>query len=235
MTLDFSPFDRRGYPTVSVREGYREWLPSYETTVRDEMDLALLETLDSIPWKAMRRAADLGCGTGRTGNWLRARGVERIDGVDLTPEMLTAARARGIYERLEQGDVRSTGFETGVYDLVTTGLVDEHLPDLGPLYREAARLLRRGGVYVLVGYHPHFIMAAGIPTHFDRGPGQPVAIETHVHLLSNHVIAARAAGLSLVEMREQLVDDRWIALKPRWTPYRNHPVSFAVAWQNGSP
>lgn len=78
------------------------------------------------------------------------------------------------------------------------------------------------------------MMAAGIPTHFDRGPGQPVAIETHVHLLSDHVIAARAAGLSLVDMREQLVDDRWIALKPRWTPYRNHPVSFAVAWQNGS-
>jgi hypothetical protein len=37
--LELSRFDRRGYPTVSVREGYREWLPSYETTVEDEMDL----------------------------------------------------------------------------------------------------------------------------------------------------------------------------------------------------
>ena len=35
--LEFSHFDRRGYPFVSAREGYREWLPSYETTVEDEM------------------------------------------------------------------------------------------------------------------------------------------------------------------------------------------------------
>ena len=33
--LEFSKFDRRGYPTVSVREGYREWVPSYEATVED--------------------------------------------------------------------------------------------------------------------------------------------------------------------------------------------------------
>ena len=43
--LEFAHFDRRRYPTVSVREGYREWLPSYETTVEDEMDLVLLDAL----------------------------------------------------------------------------------------------------------------------------------------------------------------------------------------------
>jgi SAM-dependent methyltransferase len=118
-----------------------------------------------------------------------------------------------------------------VYDLVTTCLVDEHLQDLRPLYREAARLLEHGGHHVLVGYHPHFIMAVGIPTHFDRRPGESVAIETYVHLLSDHVAAARAADLSLIEMRERLVDDRWIALKPRWGNYRNHPVSFAMVWR----
>ena len=41
------------------------------------------------------------------------------------------------------------------------------------------------------------------------------------------------ATFFLVEMRERLVDDRWIALKPRWEPFRNHPVSFAVAWRKG--
>lgn len=61
--LEFSQFDRRHYPTVPVRESYREWLPSYETTVEDEMDLVLLEALTSIPWSVVERAADLGCGT----------------------------------------------------------------------------------------------------------------------------------------------------------------------------
>jgi len=229
--LEFAQFDRRGYPTVPVREGYRAWLPSYETTVESEMDLVLLEALASVPWSAVARAADLGCGTGRTGAWLRSRGAARIDGVDLTPEMLAFARGRGIYERLEQADVGATGLPSHAYDLVTTCLVDEHLPDLRPLYREASRLIATGGFHVLVGFHPQFIMNAGMPTHFDRRPGEPVAIETYVHLLSDHVSAARAAELSLVEMRERLVDDRWIALKPRWAPYRNHPVSFALVWR----
>jgi SAM-dependent methyltransferase len=229
--LEFSTFDRRRYPTVSVREGYREWVPSYEATVEDEMDLVLLEALESVPWSTVERAADLGCGTGRTGAWMRARGIARLDGIDFTPEMLEIARARGTYDRLGLTDVAATGLEGGVYDLVTACLVDEHLRDLRPLYREGSRLLRPDGIFVLVGYHPHFIMASGMPTHFDRRPGDPVAIETYVHLLSDHVAAARAVDLVLLEMRERLVDDRWIALKPRWETYRNHPVSFVIAWQ----
>src|SRR5437867_4431730 len=202
--LEFSHFDRRRYPTVSVREGYREWLASYETTVEDEMDLVLLEALESVPWRAVVRAADLGCGTGRTGAWLRARGVARLDGIDLTPEMLAVARRRDVYDHVAEADIAATGLESAIYDLATTCLVDEHLRDLRPLYREAARLIRPGGSYVLVGYHPHFIMATGIPTHFDRNRGESVAIETYVHLLSDHVAAARAADLSLIEMREHL-------------------------------
>jgi len=229
--LEFSHFDRRGYPTVPVREGYGEWLRSNETTVEDEKDLVLLDALESVAWTTVGRAADLGCGTGRTGAWLRAHGVSRLDGIDLTPEMLALARRRGIYDELREADVAATGLAGGTYDVVTTCLVDEHLRDLQPLYRESSRLLRAGGRHVLIGFHPHFIMTAGMPTHFDRSPGEPVAIETYVHLFSDHVAAAGSMGLSLVEMRERLVDDRWIALKPRWQPYRHHPVSFALVWQ----
>lgn len=37
--LKFSQFDRRRYPTIFVREGYREWLPSYDTTVEDRVGI----------------------------------------------------------------------------------------------------------------------------------------------------------------------------------------------------
>ena len=70
----FADFDRRGYRTVDVRTGYREWLATYEETVEDEMDLALLETLREPSWPAVARAVDLGCGTGRTAAWLRGKG-----------------------------------------------------------------------------------------------------------------------------------------------------------------
>ena len=43
--LDFSAFDTRGYRTVDVRTGYAEWVPTYEDTVQDAMDIALLDEL----------------------------------------------------------------------------------------------------------------------------------------------------------------------------------------------
>jgi SAM-dependent methyltransferase len=229
--LRFSDFDARGYRTVDVRTGYGEWVATYERTVEDAMDVALLDALATPPWATLRCAADLGCGTGRTGAWLRRRGVAEIDGVDLTPEMLAVARAKGVYRRLVEAPVGATGLAAGAYDLVTVGLVDEHLPDLGPLYGEAWRLARPGGFQVLVGYHPHFIMASGMPTHYTSRSGEPVAIETHLHLLSEHVSAALGAGWTLVEMKERVIDDTWVALKPKWARLRGHPIAFAFVWR----
>lgn len=227
----FADFDRRNYRTVDVRTGYGQWAPGYERTVQDEMDIALLEGLAEPDWPAVRRAADLGCGTGRTGAWLRGRGVGAVDGVDLTPQMLDRARERGAHATLAEADVRDTGLPGGAYDLVIASLIDEHLPDLRPFYAEARRLAASGAVCTVVAFHPHFIMTAGMPTHFTADSGEPVAITTHVHLLSDHVTAALGAGWTLVEMRERTIDERWIELKPRWARYRGHPVSAALVWR----
>jgi SAM-dependent methyltransferase len=228
---DFKAFDVRGYRTVDVRTGYGEWVATYENTVEDTMDIALLDELREVPWSSVGAAADLGCGTGRTGTWMRDHGVAAIDGLDLTPEMLEVARSRGVYRRLVEGDVAATGLASGDYDLAMTCLVDEHLAEIEPLYAEAFRLARPGGTFVLVGFHPHFIMAAGMPTHFDSASGEPVAIDTYVHLLSEHVTAGLGAGWRLVEMRERVIDDAWLELKPKWERLRGQPVAFAVAWR----
>ena len=229
---DFDPYDRRGYPTVDVRRGYGEWAATYEETVHDAMDIELLDGLRSVDWAAARHAVDLGCGTGRTGAWLRARGLGgTLDGVDLTPEMLARARGRGIYDRLVEADVTANGLPDGAYDLLTTSLVDEHLADLGPLYDEAFRVAAPGAAYALAGIHPQFLMASGIPTHFDRPDGEGVAIETHLHLLGDHVNAGVAAGWTLVELRERLIDEAFLAIKPKWTELVGHPFAVAFVWR----
>lgn len=84
--MDFSSFDVRKYRALPVEEGYGEWVHSYEQTVQDEMDLHLLERVETVPWPEMQRVVDLACGTGRIGGWLHHRGVGAIDGVDITPE-----------------------------------------------------------------------------------------------------------------------------------------------------
>lgn len=229
--MKFAYFDRRGYRTTDVRSGYGEWAATYEGIVEDAMDIALLDTLTVPDWPSFQRAADLGCGTGRTGAWLHAHGVSRIDGVDLTPEMLETARARGIYHSLTEADVTDSGLESEAYDLVTVCLVDEHLPELSPLYCEAFRLAAPGGLLVLVAFHSHFIMVSGMPTHYTSASGEPVAVETHVHLISDHVTAALDAGWNLAEMQERVIDDAWLALKPKWAQHRGHPISAAFVWR----
>lgn len=228
-TVDFKQFDQRHYPTLGVQEGYAEWSRTYESVVQDAMDLRIMARLSSIDWARSDRALELACGTGRIGTWLRGQEVRRLDGVDFTPEMLAQAQAKNVYDRLVQADIQQTGLAAGTYDLLVMVLADEHLPDLAPVYREAARLASRRAMFVVVGYHPYFLMH-GIPTHFDRAPGQSVAIESHVHLTSDHVKAAAAAGWLLAEMEEGVVDEEWIARKPKWAKYRSQPVSFALVW-----
>ncbi len=227
--MEFSSFDNRKYPTLSVIDGYAEWAGTYEDTVPDELDLPLLSRIRSVDWPNVERAADLACGTGRTGAWLTQQGVRRIDGVDLTPEMIEQAKRKGVYENLHVGDVTGTPLDSAAYDLCIMVLADEHLEDLKPFYKETARLTRPDGRFVIVGYHPHF-MLMGIPPHYDRASGEPVAIESYVHLTSDHVRAAHAAGWSLLEMHEHLINSNWIAAKPKWEKYVNHPISFAMVW-----
>ena len=228
--MDHSIYDKRGYPVVDVREGYGEWVRTYEQTVLDEMDLRLLEALRTVDWAAPRLVLDLACGTGRIGAWLKRRGSAAIDGVDITPEMLEVGRGKDVYRALHVADVARTGLPAETYDLCVQSLADEHLADLRPLYLEAARVTRRGGLFVIVGFHPQFLMA-GVPTHFDRAPGEPVTIRSYVHLFSDHVKAAHAAGWSLREMEEGLVDEAWLRKKPRWEAYRGVPISFAMVWR----
>jgi SAM-dependent methyltransferase len=109
-------------------------------------------------------------------------------------------------------------------------LADEHLAELGPVYREAARLLRRGGVFLLIGYHPFFLMN-GMPTHYHRPGGEAVTIRSYVHLFSEHFAAAREAGLVPADFLECTIDEDWLRTKPKWRKYLHWPVSFALTWR----
>jgi SAM-dependent methyltransferase len=228
--MDFSPFDKRGYPTVNARIGYGEWAVNYEATVAGGLDQPLLERLTSPSWAGFTSAVDLACGTGRTGVWLAQHGVQHIDGVDITCEMLEIAKTKHVFRHLQVAEASATALRSSNYGLCTMVLADEHLAELTGVYREAARLLHDSGNFVLIGYHPFFLMN-GVPTHFHRRSGEAITITSHIHLFSEHFQAGVEAGLVLVEFRECIIDEQWLFTKPKWRKYLNWPVSFALAWK----
>jgi SAM-dependent methyltransferase len=229
MALRFSEYDARNYPTVDVLEGYRRWAARYDEMMSGDIDLRLLDSLEQVVW-TVARAVDLACGTGRIGSYLASKGAARIEGVDLSPEMLERARQRGVYASLECADICRTSLPSGCADLVVNVLAIEHLPSLAPFYAECARLIAPAAQLVVLGYHPHFLLN-GIPTHFRELDGTDLAIENHVHLFSDHVSAARACGFELVESRELVVDAEMIARLRTWQRHQGKPASFALVWR----
>ena len=72
--MDFAPFDKRHYPTLSVREGYAEWSKTYDDVMFDEIHVDLLTRIETVAWSDVSQALDLACGTGYIGAWLRRHG-----------------------------------------------------------------------------------------------------------------------------------------------------------------
>jgi len=130
---------------------------------------------------------------------------------------------------LQEASVENTGLPGATYDLLIMSLADEHLARLEPTYLEASRLSSDNAKFVVVGMHP-FMFLTGMPTHFNDQQGLPKAIETHIHLFSDHFAAATTGGWRLREAVEGLIDDRWFEVKPKWKPLRGTPVNYGYVW-----
>jgi len=91
---------------------------------------------------------DLGCGTGLCGASFRASS-DVIVGVDLSPRMVAAARAKGIYDRLEIGAIEDflAGEPPEGGALVLAADVFVYLGDLAPVFAAVRRTLAPGGLF----------------------------------------------------------------------------------------
>lgn len=95
---------------------------------------------------AFDHAVDLGCGTGLMGERLRPL-CARLDGIDLSAEMLRKAEERGVYDNLTKDDIAETGLPAGV-DLVTAADVFMYVGTLDAVFAQVAQALKPGGLFV---------------------------------------------------------------------------------------
>ncbi len=84
------------------RKLYADWSASYDAEVTENGYATPRRVAEALAQFADRTAPalDLGCGTGLSGVALRAAGFDTIDGIDITPEMIAQAEAKGAYRSL---------------------------------------------------------------------------------------------------------------------------------------
>lgn len=96
-----------------------------------------------------RRILDLGCGTGLSGLPFRSHATA-LHGVDLSDGMLAQAQQRGIYDRLDKGELHTAlqQYSTEQYDVVLAADVLIYIGDVADLFGLVATALKPGGSFL---------------------------------------------------------------------------------------
>ena len=93
--------------------------------------------------RSPKKALDVGCGEGRFWRMLRGHGVG-VTGIDPTPALLEAARARDPEGTYLEAAAEHLPFDDNAFDLVVSYLSLIDIPDVQAAISEMARVLNPG-------------------------------------------------------------------------------------------
>ena len=158
------------------------------------------------------RVLDFGCGTGNYLVQLRARFGCACYGVEPSAGMRAAAAAKDESFVLAEGDHENIPFESGSFDFVYMTDVIHHVPDLGKMFTELARVLAPTGRLCVVTESYPQIEARFYNQYFPS----LVAVETGRYPSIASIIAAAATGglhfqgRETLPQPERIVDDAFL-------------------------
>ena len=111
--------------------------------------LMVPDRLTALNLNHFHRMLDIGCGTGLTGEAMRAR-ADTIIGVDLSEAVLGIADERGCYDDLYLGEAVAflQGWDEAPFDLIAATDVLPYLGSLEMMFAGAAKALNKNGVLV---------------------------------------------------------------------------------------
>lgn len=142
---------------------YREWAATYDAGWAAGMEFLLPGHVAAAFLAAGGEGPvlDVGAGTGLLGRALRDRGFRgRLDGIDLSPEMLAQARAKGIYDDLVTADVTQPLPLAGPYAGFVSSGVFTH-GHVGPAALEPLMAVAAPGAVFMLAINPVLYRAAG--------------------------------------------------------------------------
>ncbi len=220
---------------AAVREGYDRWASVYD---RDANPLPALEgphMREAVGDVRGLTVLDLGCGTGRHAAWLASAGAS-VTAVDFSEGMLAEARrtAEGANVRFLVHDLHQPlPFPSGIFDLVISGLVLEHLRDLAGFFAEAHRVLRSNGRAVVSAMHPAMFLRGSQARFTDPASGEVVQPGSLPHQLGDFVMAAVRAGFGLESIGEHAPDALFAERYPRAEKYVGWPMLVVLQMRAG--
>jgi len=136
------------------------WVDPVSARVVDRWNLKNLTVI--IKEMKIERVLDLGCGTGKTLSELNRFGFKAV-GYDISASMLKIAKKRCQTILLVKGDAKVLPFPSDTFDMVVTNGVWHHFSDIESIIREIGRILRRGGLFAMLGennalYNPNNVL-----------------------------------------------------------------------------
>ena len=200
-----------------VAQAYDRWSRRYDDDHNATRDLDARVVRQSPLHVANARVLELGCGTGKNSEWLASK-AHSLVALDFSPGMLDVARRRVRSERVrfvEHDITRPWPVEPASIDVVVGNLVLEHVRDLGPIYAEAARVLRPAGELFLCELHPYRQLRGGQAHFQDEKTNETVPVTAYRHSVSEYVNGGLAAGLTLRALGEHVEDSALTGSPPR--------------------
>jgi SAM-dependent methyltransferase len=152
---------------------------------------------------------DVGCGEGRVGRFLAARG-HRVWGLDRSPVLTDLARETGGYEEVVCGDATALPWQAQSFDLAISFMCLMDMPDPAAAIRETARVLVPQGRLCLAIGHPFSRDRAKAGSYFVEADFDETVEQEGLTMrfvgrdrpLETYTRALAAAGFVIEELRE---------------------------------
>jgi ubiquinone/menaquinone biosynthesis C-methylase UbiE len=137
----------------SVREQFGAAAHAYVTSASHASGDDLRRLLELAALRGPERVLDIATGGGHTALAFAPR-VARVTAIDLTPAMLEEAKShaasRGANNiAFELADAEALPYDDASFDIVVARIAPHHFADPQAFVRESARVLERGGIFLL--------------------------------------------------------------------------------------